>query len=147
MKKLIILLFVLGAISVNAQKQSKVHGFMSYGADTDSGYNFTKIQIEYHFKYKDLAIIPFTLQKAWFEPSKDVFKGAKPFRHVYKVGIRFEYKNIFLEAHHYCSHIVSGDYDVGSEQVYIMRPKKMALNQMDEMNVGGSNIIEIGFKF
>ena len=145
MKTLLLLLLLLIGYTTVAQK--KVHGFASFGTDADAGISFTKLQLEYAFKYKSVKIVPYTFQKAWFTPNADIFEGAKPFRHIYKLGVKFKYKKIFFNAYHYCSHIVITSYMEDEKNVRMTKGKKKALGFLDDMNIGKSNILEIGFKF
>ena len=126
---------------------TQIRGEVKIGRDFKNTQNYFTTVIKYDYKpFKDIKIIPYTKQKVWFKEENAV--TYHPMRHVYKLGIKIEYKNIFINGFHYCSHLISNGYNIsydklGSESVFGTEYYKW----IDDMLVGSSTCIEIGFKF
>lgn len=148
MKTILLAVLIAMSIVVSAQKMS---GYCKLGHDFDSNKNFTEIDLNMTFKFDNLRVIPFTTQKVWFETPNTIISMNKPFRQVYKLGVKIEYKKIFLNAYHHCSHLVYSPTKAQSDMINdgfnSSFNKDYAMRWLDEYNLGQASIVEIGFKF
>jgi len=57
--------------------------------------------------HKQVLVTPYGGWKTWAMWDKNT---GNPFRDTYQIGMKIEYKNIYVDFNHYCTHDVVGDY-------------------------------------
>ncbi len=77
----------------------ETHGEFRVGHDVDSLNAFTYVRIE-------LVQAPMTLYGSWRTWFEFDFPTGHPFRDIYTVGLRLDWRNLFLDVNHFCNHPV-----------------------------------------
>ncbi len=91
-------LFLLLSMPLGALE---THGEFRVGSDVSSANSFTYVLLEF-------VQGPVTLYgswRTWFEFDLDYASGY-PFRDIYTVGVRLDWRNLFLDVNHFCNHPV-----------------------------------------
>ena len=97
---LLILLIPIYAIAEINIFNGEIHGNFEFGHDLENDVWFTDLSLQYDFKiFLDLSIFGGTKTVM----DKDGYHGI-PFKDIYTIGGKVQYKMLYLQYEHYCVH-------------------------------------------
>jgi len=79
-----------------------VHGEFRVGRDLQEPLAFTYLRLE-------VPVSLFTAYGSWHTWFEFDLPEAYPFRDIYEVGVRLDWRNLFLDVNHFCNHGVFSD--------------------------------------
>lgn len=91
-----VILFLLIAVSVSALD---VHGEFRAGRSTRNPTAFSYVRLEF-------VQVPVTLYGGWRTWFMLRPPSGYPFRDIYDAGLRFDWRNLFVDMNHFCNHAV-----------------------------------------
>jgi hypothetical protein len=113
MKKLIMVLISMMVIVPAYALELDLRGSLNNERPYNHIYN-TFIKVGFPVAYKDFSITPWGSWDTWAEfqnlkPSG--LQSARPFQETYGMGVKLEFKGLFVEYSHFCRHNVMSDIE------------------------------------
>ena len=107
MKRLIIIL-ILMFLPISAF--AEIHGFFEMGKTVENEWAKAEMELQYHFDIWKFHNQIYGGWETWFIFNELI---GSPFRDIYHLGYKIEYKKLYAEIEHFCNHPVYSSYNIG----------------------------------